>query len=123
MGNPITDKVLTGTMGEMVLQIRLLEYGIQSAPPLKDSGNDLIAIKGNIVRFIQVKTSKFRVSKPSQNRLPEIFHLIALVKLKYSKEGSLLLDESDIFMYEKDCGFEGKMKLDSALADKLWRDI
>ncbi len=47
-----------GTIGELLTQIRLLEYGIEPTIPLIDSGNDIIAIKGRIVKSIQVKTKK-----------------------------------------------------------------
>jgi len=43
---------------ELLVQLRLLEYGVQAAPPLKDSGNDLIAIKGREFRAIQVKATR-----------------------------------------------------------------
>lgn len=56
MANPLTDSTQTGTLGELLVQLRLLQYGIQAAPPIKDSGNDLIGIKGRVVKFIQVKT-------------------------------------------------------------------
>ena len=57
MANPISQNLVTGTVGELLVQLRLLQYGVQAAPPLKDSGNDLIALKGYEIRTIQVKTS------------------------------------------------------------------
>ena len=47
MANPIPKNMKTGTIGELLVQLRLLQYNVQAAPPIKDSGNDLIAIKGN----------------------------------------------------------------------------
>jgi hypothetical protein len=57
MANPITEAIKTGTVGELLVQLRLLQYDVQAAPPLKDSGNDLIALRGFVVRTIQVKTT------------------------------------------------------------------
>jgi len=57
MSNPISDKIKTGTVGELLVQIRFLQYDVQAAPPLKDSGNDLIAICGEVFRGVQVKTT------------------------------------------------------------------
>lgn len=56
MGNPLHKNAHKGTLGELLVQLRLLEYGVQAAPPIKDTGDDLIAIKGETVKFIQVKT-------------------------------------------------------------------
>jgi hypothetical protein len=68
MGNPISDQLKTGTIGELLVQLRLLQYCVQAAPPIKDSGNDLIAVRGEEFRGIQVKTStkgRFRRYRPS----------------------------------------------------------
>ncbi len=48
--NKITDNLKLGTFGELLVQLRLLEFDVQAAPPLKDSGNDLIAIRGTAMR-------------------------------------------------------------------------
>ena len=57
MANPISSAIKIGTIGELLVQLRLLEYGIQASPPIKDSGNDLLAVKGRQFRFVQVKTT------------------------------------------------------------------
>lgn len=54
--NQITVQVKIGTIGELLVTLRLLQYGVQAAPPLKDSGNDLIAVRGMRFSAIQVKT-------------------------------------------------------------------
>ena len=63
--NPLFPQLVTGVTGELLVQLRLFQYGVQAAPPLTDSGNDLIAIKGHIFKAIQVKTTevdgKFKV--------------------------------------------------------------
>lgn len=101
MGNPLSETVITGTIGELLVQLRLLEYGVQSAPPIKDSGNDLIAIKGEVVKFIQVKT---KLNGPRYSKqLPEIYHLLFCVELELGEDGgSFLLDESKITVFNKD---------------------
>jgi hypothetical protein len=76
MGNPLPTNMSTATLGELLVQLRLLEYGIQAAPPIKDSGNDLIAIRGEVVKFIQVKTS-CEIAQPRD--LPDVYHLVVLV--------------------------------------------
>lgn len=52
MGNRLTDNVVIGTIGELLVQTRLLQCGVQAAAPIKDSGNDLIAVKGEAFRGI-----------------------------------------------------------------------
>lgn len=97
MVNILDDAKITGTIGELLVQLRLLEYDIQAAPPLKDSGNDLIAIKGEIFKAIQVKTS--RIDKFILTNLRE-FHILALVHL-ISENTNILLDESKIYLLLK----------------------
>jgi hypothetical protein len=93
--NRITDEMQTGTVGELLVQLRLLEHGIQAAPPLKDSGNDLIAIKGTTFRAIQVKTTtQDRFQKPDGTRL---YHVLAVVQL-VADEHSLYLDQSKVYL-------------------------
>lgn len=98
MANPITKNLATGTIGELLVQLRLLQHGVQSAPPLKDSGNDLIALKGYQVRAIQVKTSRNAI--PRAKNLPECYHLLALVML-IGNEEDLLLDDTQIYLIPK----------------------
>ena len=117
MGNPLPKTTRIGTIGELFVQLRLFEYGIQAAPPIKDSGNDLIAIKGEVVKFIQVKTSKHRI--PSKE-FPKICHLVALVRLKYSEDGGLLLDDSKIYIIEKGEDRSQKKEMTKELADQIW---
>ena len=98
MANPISDKIKTGTIGELLVQLRLLQYDVQAAPPLKDSGNDLIAVKGNIFRTIQVRTTtKESFTKPS-NKI--IYHILAIVYLK-GHDNEIRLDETNIYIIPK----------------------
>lgn len=97
MANPISNRVKTGTVGELLVQLRLLQYDVQAAPPLKDSGNDLIALRGIVARTIQVKTTTGDVPTWPQNRL---YHLLAVVRLE-GVENELLLDKSMIFLIPK----------------------
>ena len=107
----------TGTIGELLVQLKLLEYGVQASPPIKDTGNDLIAIKGRIVKFVQVKTSKYRM--PASRNLPNIYDLVCLVKLKIDPMGGrLLLDQSKIIVLEK---YESeKSELNLELVNRVW---
>jgi hypothetical protein len=80
--NPIDDSLLTGTYGELLVQLRLLQCGVQAAPPLKDSGNDLIAVKGPTFRAVQVETKGPDTDRFDLRGLPELYHLLALVALE-----------------------------------------
>ena len=80
MANLISDQIKIGTIGELLVQLRLLQYDIQAAPPLKDSGNDLIAIKGVCFKAIQVKTTtNGNFTRPPNTN---IYHILAVVYLK-----------------------------------------
>lgn len=115
MGNPLPKNLKKGTIGELLVQLRLLEFGVQSAPPIKDSGNDLIAIRGEVVKFVQVKTEN------RLRNLPEIFHIIALVDLKYSQGGDLLLDKSNVYLIMKGQKIINKRKLTQELVNEIWQ--
>lgn len=100
MGNILDQKTIIGTIGELLAQLRLLEYGVQAAPPIKDSGNDLIAIKGWQAKYVQVKTTttdRFRL-----NKLPDIYHFVLLIKLKFSNKNRILLDRSEFFLLKRE---------------------
>jgi hypothetical protein len=98
MANPITDAIKTETVGELLVQLRLLQYDVQAAPPLKDSGNGLIGLRGFVVRMIQVKTSTGVLPPwPPEARL---YHLLAVVRLKGEDRNLWLDKESDLFGQE-----------------------
>ena len=96
--NRITDKIKVGTLGELLVQIRLLQFGVQAAPPIKDSGNDLIAVNGREFRAVSVRTTTTgTVCKPPDERL---YHVLAVVDLA-DDEHQLFLDRSRIFLVEQ----------------------
>lgn len=95
--NLISEKIKIGTIGEILVQLRLLQYDIQSAPALKDSGNDLIAVKGDIFKAIQVKTSTKGIFILENLHK---YHILALVKL-IGENDSIYLDKSRIFLLQK----------------------
>jgi hypothetical protein len=93
--NRITDKLKIGTIGELLVQLRLLEHGVQAAPPIKDSGNDLIAVKNESFRAIQVRTTTGDTfDKPNPDRK---YHILAVVQL-VDDETQIYLDKSSIFL-------------------------
>ena len=96
--NRITDRIKTGTVGELLVQIRLLQFGVQAAPPIKDSGNDLIAVNGSEFRAVSVRTTTTGTfAKPPDERL---YHVLAVVELA-DDEHRLFLDASRIFLIEQ----------------------
>lgn len=99
MANPISQSLAKGTIGELLVQTRLLQYGVQSAAPIKDSGNDLIALKGDAIKTIQVKTCTNEFSR--QLALPKHCHLVALVKL-HGYETELLLDQTRVYLVPRE---------------------
>jgi hypothetical protein len=100
MANPIDKKMRIGTIGELLVQLRLLQHNIQAAPPIKDSGNDLVALKGRQVRLIQVKTTATHVF-PKLPGKKKIYDLLAIVDLR-GFDQKLDLDYTNIFLIPKD---------------------
>jgi hypothetical protein len=96
--NPIADNMKVGTIGELLVQIRLLQCGVQAAPPIKDSGNDLIAIAGDQFRAVSVKTTTTgEYNKPDT----QVYHVLAVVHL-IGTDDQIELDRSRIFLIERD---------------------
>lgn len=93
--NEITDRIQTGTIGELLVQIRLLQHGVQAAPPIKDSGNDLIAVNGQTFRAVSVRTTTTgRFMKPPDARL---YHVLAVVHL-IGEDRTVFLDGSRVYL-------------------------
>ena len=99
MANVLPPLVLIGTLGELLVQQRLLQFRVQAAPPIKDSGNDLVAFHGQIVKTIQVKTATGRIS--DNRRLPQHYDILALVVLERTEE-ALHLDRSRIYLVPRE---------------------
>ncbi len=109
MGNPISPRIKTGTLGELLVQVRLLQFDVQAAPPIKDSGNDLIAVRGEAFRGIQVKTKTkgdFRLQG-----LPEHYHILALVDLR-GEGNDIHLDQSLVFLIPRAVVENGRLPND-----------
>lgn len=93
--NPISDRVATGTIGELLVQLRLLQYGVQAAPPIKDSGNDLIAVNGRTFRAVSVRTTtNGRYNKPPGARAYDVLAVVSL----FGGDREVWLDHSEIFL-------------------------
>jgi hypothetical protein len=93
--NPISEKIQIGTLGELLVQIRLLQFGVPAAMPIKDSGNDLIAVNGREFRAVSVRTTTTGCyRKPETDRA---YDVLAVVHM--AGEGrEMFLDQSEIFL-------------------------
>lgn len=80
MGNDLPPNVSRGTLGELLAQVYLLAHGVQAAPPIRDSGNDLIACRRGRFCALQVKTRKKHSF--SRRGLPDIYDGVVLIVLK-----------------------------------------
>jgi len=118
MANPLPDNTTTGTLGELLVQLRLLEYGIQAAPPIKDSGNDLIAIKGRVVKFVQVKTSNSQIGQV--RKLPNIYDVVILVELTLD-DNSISLDRTTLSYFLFGETIRNRRAFTKDEADIIWR--
>jgi hypothetical protein len=127
--NPLYPSTTSGTLGELLVQMRLLEYDVQASFPLKDSGNDLIALRGRVVKAIQVKSS----SKARYGNRPKdtkIYDFLAAVHLRWSSEGRLLADKSKIFFLRKNDVYSERTifeklanyEITRSLVDELWSE-
>jgi hypothetical protein len=94
--NPLPFKMTSGAFGELFVQFRLLQFDVQAAAPLEDSGNDLIAVRGEVFRAISVRaTTGETFNKPKAERL---YHVLAVVRFQKSEVGEVLLDKTELFL-------------------------
>ena len=97
--NPISARLVSGTLGELLVQARLLQFDVQAAPPLKDSGNDLIAIRGSVMRAVQVKATEGDCYVlPDEGKK---YHILAAVRL-VGEGREVWLDKCEIFLIRKE---------------------
>jgi hypothetical protein len=123
--NRISNKLVSGTLGELLVQTRLLQYGVQAAPPLKDSGNDLIAVRGAAMRAVQVKaTTRTSYTLPERKRQ---YHILAAVQLvgkgkevKLDKCGIFLIAKEDLHGLPREFSRIRKFKLSARRIDELF---
>jgi hypothetical protein len=106
--NELSKYLQTGTVGELLVQLRLLQFDVQSVAPHKDTGNDLLATRGEVFRALQVKATsrgKDRENREITFRLPVLmarrFHILALVFLK-GEDRRLDLDKCDVYLLARD---------------------
>lgn len=98
--NEILEDHKTGKVGELLVQLKLLTFNIQAAPPIYDSGNDLIAVNGEVFKAIQVKTESYNaiegwsVPKRSKN-----YHLLALVKLGQAPRE---VEDAKVYLFKRE---------------------
>jgi hypothetical protein len=98
--NPLCSELKLGTLGELLVQIRLLQFDVQSAPALKDTGNDLIAVRGGEFRAVQVKSSARGVCDCRGLELRS-YHILAFVELR-GDHRDLSLDQSIIYLLARE---------------------
>jgi hypothetical protein len=77
------------------VQFRLLQFRVQAAPPLKDTGNDLIAVRGMSMRSISVRsTIEKTFIKPPSKRIYQILAVVAFAV----KDKQVSVDASQVFL-------------------------
>lgn len=119
MANPLPSQLEIGTIGELLAQLRLLQYNVQAAPPLKDTGNDLIAIRSSVIKCVQIKTSIRGVFSLKNLHKPQKRYGFALF-VKLERDGkNILLDQSKIFLLTKEEIFKSIKNKHSISATKL----
>jgi hypothetical protein len=109
--NSLWDTTLTGTLGELITQTYLLAHGVQATPPIKDSGNDLIAVRGTSFKAVQVKTSSDgSIVKPDPDKL---YHILATVHLPTDDADVPLISQARVFLFPREMveggGLTGKV--------------
>jgi len=96
--NPLPPKVNRGTLGELLAQLYLLANGVQAAPPLRDSGNDLIACRRRDILALQVKTRKKHSF--SKHHLPELYDGGVFVVLREDR-GICDISKPDVYLMSR----------------------
>jgi hypothetical protein len=125
--NALFETTFKGTLGELIAQTFLLAHGVQAAAPIKDSGNDLIAVRGHSFRALQVRTSKKgSIHKPEPDRA---YHILAAVHLPFDADFPLV-HQARVFLFRAQdvAGLKGtvddypKALISDTLVLELWPD-
>ncbi len=125
--NPLYATTKQGTIRELIVQLRLLEHDVQAAEPIKDSGNDLIVIRGRVFRTIQVRTTTVEtIDKPDGTTL---YGILAVVQLPVAS-GRFVTRDAQIYLFSVDevQGLSGKVTryadylFSQDLIDRLFHD-
>src|SRR5258708_20530149 len=98
--NPLSSNLQTGTLGELIVQLRLLQFDVQSVSPHKDTGNDLLATRGEVFRALQVKTTCSTdgpIMFDVQETMGRRFHILALVFL-FVEDRILYVDQCAVLL-------------------------
>jgi hypothetical protein len=116
--------MVIGTVGELLVQLRLLEHDVQAAPPLKDSGNDLIAVRGKQFRSVQVKTTaNGDIFEFNHKELKEkLYDILALVQL-VGEGPNLRLDECGVYLIPKAIVQKGYYTTEELAEHKMCPDV
>jgi hypothetical protein len=121
--NPLTEKLVTGTVGELLVQLRLLQYGVQAVATHKDSGNDLLATRDDVFRALQVKATRRideSINFDYDGAMRKKFHILALVFLD-GEADRLDLDLSETYLLTRDDVTKGYYTLDELDGKELDR--
>jgi hypothetical protein len=117
--NPLSDNLVTRTVGELLVQLRLLQCEVQAVSTHKDSGNDLLATRDEAFRALQVKATRCRdghINFDYADAIGKKFDILALVFLA-GEADRLDLDQSEIYLLVRDDITKGYYTLDE-IADK-----
>ena len=107
--NPLYATTQQGTIGELIVQLRFLEHDVQAAPPIKDSGNDLIAIRERVFRAVQVRSTINETIHIPDDRV--LYDILAVVQLP-KKNGRFVTRDAQIYLFPVDtvkAGLPGKV--------------
>lgn len=96
--NPQSESEVVGTVGELLVQLHLQAHRIQAFGPHKDTGNDLIALRGRTVRAFQVKTTRTGEYKRPAPRID--YDVLAVVHLAGDLP-EFALAESGIYLLQR----------------------
>lgn len=113
VANKLYFNTYKGTLGEIIVQLKLLVENVQSSFPLKDSGNDLIAFIGESFKSIQVKTKQDSHGWSMPKKRTK-YDILALVDL----HNDLELDKCRVWLLTKQEAEENKTAIRNGKIDK-----
>ncbi|HRH93926.1 MAG TPA: hypothetical protein PKV72_05345 [Candidatus Peribacteria bacterium] len=117
MVNPLPNPIKIGKLGELIAQLRLLELDVQAAPPLSDTGNDLIGVKGRVMKSIQIKTT----TNKSREKCTRKCDLIIYVDLKLDDDQFIDWRETKLSIRkENDTDGSSELSLNMSAVNQYW---
>lgn len=99
---PERNELYKGALGELIVRAVLFAHGVDASRPCADTGNDLIAVKGDQFRAVQVKSSVVDLVEKILDLGERRFHILAFVFFPKGSNRPYSVRDARVFLLGRD---------------------